>query len=241
MYKSTLAFVLTVLCTFGALHCAQAQTSQIPLSAVANKDGYSLHWLLPERAIQLYRPGLAIVIRPGARMYEVNSRVEFSDAAPAYVNGDLLVSPSLAKRLARLASMAVVHHSSTVGDSSFAAPITPSGPVTLAIEPVRGSDALSVSGRAPSSAPVTITLLAQISPDLPTVLLSRHEVLPSANGQYQATISYAPDFLQNTIVQVVATSPLGVTPATASVTVASANAGLTVPFDKPYCPNTLCF
>jgi hypothetical protein len=101
----------------------------------------------------------------------------------------------------------------------------------------QGSEALNVSGHAPAGSPVTITLLATISPDLPTVVVSRHDVQPDASGQFQAVISSAPDYLRGSLLQVVATSA-GASPASATVTVGPPNPGVTVPFDKPYCPNT---
>ena len=104
----------------------------------------------------------------------------------------------------------------------------------------QGSEAIAVNGHAPSSAPVTITLLATISPDLPTIVVSRHDVQPDSNGQFQATISVAPDYVRDSILRVVATSTYGTTPASATITIAAPNAGVTVPFDKPYCPNSLC-
>jgi hypothetical protein len=102
-----------------------------------------------------------------------------------------------------------------------------------------GSEALTVSGHASAGTPVTITLLATISPDLPTVVVSRHDVQPDANGQFQAVIPTAPDYLRGSLLRVVATSA-GSVPASATAIVGQPNAGVTVPFDKPYCPNTLC-
>jgi hypothetical protein len=179
------------------------------------------------------------VIRPGVTEYEVNDRVEFTDAAPAYVNGDLLVSRSLSARLARLALLAEAKDESSVALRSTAEQITAGGTITIDVRPQTGSEALNVSGRAPSGAPVTLTLLATISPDLPTIVVSRHDVQADANGQFAAVISIASDYLRGSLLRVVATSA-GATPASATVTVGAPNAGATVPFDKPYCPNTLC-
>jgi len=240
MYKSTMAFVLAALVSTVVGSNAQAQTPSYSLVAVAGHNGYNLQWLLAERSVRLYRPGLVIVIRPGATMYEVNNRVEFADAAPQYVNGDLLVSPSLAARLARLASMAAATASrqSYGGVRSTEAQAAVSGPIVLEAHSQLGSEAIAVSGHAPSAAPVTITLLATISPDLPTVLVSRHDVQPDANGAFQATIPIGSDYFRNSILHVLATSAAGATPASATVTVQAPNAGVTVPSDKPYCPKT---
>jgi hypothetical protein len=239
MYKFIPAFALALLGTIAVGGNAQAQPSRVSLTAVAARSAYNLQWLLPEQSVRLYRPGLVIVIRPGVTEYEVNDRVEFTDAAPAYVNGDLLVSRSLSARLARLALLAEAKDESSVALRSTAEQITAGGTITIDVRPQTGSEALNVSGRAPSGAPVTLTLLATISPDLPTIVVSRHDVQADANGQFAAVISIASDYLRGSLLRVVATSA-GATPASATVTVGAPNAGATVPFDKPYCPNTLC-
>ncbi len=243
MYKFSMGVVLAALVTIVVGSNAQAQSSSISLGAVASHNGYNLQWLLPERSVRLYRPGLVVVIRPGATMYEVNNRVEFADAAPQYVNGDILVSTSFAARLARLASISAAAYRPPYAGarSTEVAPVSGAGgPISLEVHPQPGSEAISVSGHAPSAAPVTITLLATISPDLPTVVVSRHDVQPDTNGHFQATISIASDFVRNSVLRVLATSGAGATPASETVTVAAPNAGVLVPFDKPYCPNTLC-
>ena len=240
MSKSIMAIVLAVMLALVVGSNARAQATDNSLSAVAGHSGYNMQWLLPERSVRLYRPGVVIVLRPGATMYYVNNRVEFTDAAPRYVNGDLLVSSALAARLARLAAIASASTESGMQPRFAPAPVTAGGPITLSVRPQPGVDALAVSGRAPSGAPVTITLLATISSDLPTVVLSRHDVQPDSSGQFQAIIPTASDYLRGTIIRVLATSVAGTTPASATVTLDAPNAGVTVPFDKPYCPNTLC-
>lgn len=239
MYKFIPAIVLACVGSIALGENAQAQPTNVPLTTVAARSAYNVQWLLPERAVRLYRPGLVIVIRPGEREYEVNNRVEFADAPPTYVNGDMLVSQSLAVRLRRLASMATVGSGAAAGASSSAAPVIAAGPITVDVRQEAGSEALNVSGRAAAGAPVTITLLATISSDLPTVVVSRHDVQPDANGQFQAVISTAPDYLRGSLLRVVATSA-GSVPASATVIVGAPNAGVAVPFDKPYCSNGLC-
>jgi hypothetical protein len=236
MHKFITAIAVSVIGSIVIGGTAQAQSTSISLDAIAAHSSYTLHWLLPERSVQLSRPGLVIVIRPGDRLYEVNNRVEVSDAAPAYVNGDMLISNTLASRLQRLAALTATRAS--LGGMHFVAGAAqPGGPITVDVRAARGAEALSISGRAPAGLPVTITLLATISPDLPTVVVSRHDVQPDANGQFQAVISNAPDYLRGSLLQVVATSA-GATPASATVTLGQPNAGVAVPFDRPYCPNT---
>lgn len=241
MLKSILGLVLAVLVAVVAGSNADAQSTDVSLAAIASHNGYNLQWLLPERSVRLYRPGLVIVIRPGEVLYNVNNRVEYTDAAPRYVNGDLLVSSAFAARLARLASIAASSQMSS-HEVRFAQtiPMSSGGAITMDVHAQQGSEAIAVNGHAPSSAPVTITLLATISPDLPTIVVSRHDVQPDSNGQFQATISVAPDYVRDSILRVVATSTYGTTPASATIMIAAPNAGVTVPFDKPYCPNSLC-
>jgi hypothetical protein len=237
MAKSIMTLVLAAFAVLAGSG-AQAQTTSNSLSAIAARDGYNFQWLLPERSVRLYRPGLVIVIRPGVTQYEVNERVEFADAAPRYVNGDILITQSLAARLGRLASIAAASQRPEREVRFTQTLPVASGPITLEVHPQQGSEALAVSGHAPSAAPVTITLLATISPDLPTVVVSRHDVQPDANGQFQATLSIASDYLRGSTLRVLATSTAGATPASATITVGAPNAGVTVESDKPYCPNT---
>jgi hypothetical protein len=186
--------------------------------------------------VSLFRPGLEIVLRPGAVMYYVNDRVEFADSAPVYKNGDMLVTPALAKRLARLASMAAGYARRPAAYSRYASPQAPaqtaSGPITIQVRQQAGSEALLVTGHAPSSAPVTISLLATISSDLPTVVVSRHDVQPDVNGNFQAVIPIAADYVRGTLLNVLATSAAGSTPASAQVTVSAPNAGVAVPLES---------
>ena len=241
MLKSILGLVLAVLVTAVVGSNADAQSTDVSLAAIASHNGYNLQWLLPERSVRLYRPGMVIVIRPGEVLYDVNNRIEYTDAPPRYVNGDLLVSSSFAARLARLASIAASSQAAS-HEVRFAqtVPMASGGTITMDVHAQPGSEAIAVNGHAPSAAAITITLLATISPDLPTIVVSRHDVQPDANGQFQATISVAPDYIRDSILRVVATSTYGTTPASATTTVGAPNAGVSVPFDQPYCPNSLC-
>lgn len=212
-----------------------AQPATTSLRASASKDGYVLQWLLPTRSVGLFRPGLAIVLRPGAVMYEVNDREEFSDAPPIYKNGDMLISSALAARLAKLASTESGSEGSLASGQSMHITVgrqPASGTISMDVRPLHGSEAVSISGHTPANAPVTITLLATISSDLPTVVVSRHETQPDVNGNFQTTISIASNYERNTILHVVATSVAGVTPASAQLIVGPPNAGETVPFES---------
>lgn len=232
MHKSIPALFTAALFALTAATAAAAQG--VSLSWIAHRDGYTLQWLQPDRSASLARPGLVIVVRPGAVMYEVNNRVEFTDQAPRYSNGDLYVSPTLAARLAHLATMT----SNTAGQRTSvvggAAPneqqIT--GTISMNVQPQSGSQAISVSGHAPADAPVTITLLATVSSDIPTIVVSRQSVQPDSNGNFQAVITTAPDYLPGTLLRILATSVSGVTPASAQLTIGQPNGNVTVPLEQ---------
>lgn len=233
MHKAITTFTTLAFLACSATSGAQAQSRNVLLSTIAPRDGYKVQWLLPERSVRLYRPGLVIVLRPGVVEYEVNNRVEFADAPPQYVNGDFLVSSQLAARLARLASMAHAGgRPRTVGAVSTERYPQAPGAITINARPQPGNEAIFVSGHAPSSAPITITLLATLSEDLPTVVVSRHDVQPDANGQFQATIPIAPDYLRNSMLRVLATSAAGSTPASVTLLIGAPNSGVTVPAEQ---------
>ncbi len=200
---------------------AHSQASGESLSALAARDGYLMQWLLPGREVALYRAGLVIVVRPGAELYDVDDRVEVMDTAPRYVNGDLLVSSQFAQRLKQLASFQSPPSQPRQPGAAPAPNFT--GSISIEMQPLPGSEAVTVNGQAPPGAPVTLTLLATISSDIPTVLVSRHDVQPDVNGRFSATLPIAPDYFHGSLLRVLATSTFGVTPATANVMVDAPN------------------
>lgn len=101
---------------------------------------------------------------------------------------------------------------------------------TLNATPIAGSEAISVSGNAPPGSPVTITLLATFSRDIPTVVVSRHVVQPDASGNYQARIPVAAAYERGTLLQVFAASSGGTSPA-AQLIVGPPNGGVVVPLE----------
>lgn len=234
MHKSVIAFAMTALLSLFALVTTpgSAAQSSVPLSSIADRSGYTLHWLLPERSVSLARPGLVIVVRPGALMYEVNNHVEFTDTPPQYRSGDIFVSSSLAARLARLATIAARAEQPASVARLGPSEVPASGAITMDVRQQPGTEGISVSGHAPSQAPVTVTLLATISADIPTVVVSRQNIQPDANGNFQAVVPVAPDYLRGSFLRVLATSVSGVTPATAQITVGPPNGGVTVPAEQ---------
>lgn len=103
--------------------------------------------------------------------------------------------------------------------------------VSLTAQPAAGSEAISVSGTAPPGSPVTVTLLATISQDIPTIVVSRNVVLPDSSGNYQARIPIAAAYERGTILRVFATSG-GQTSAAVQLTVGPPNGGVAVPLEQ---------
>lgn len=224
MHRQVSIFSLLAFCA--AFTALPARAQSVSLTAIAAQNGYVFRWLSTERSVSLFQPGLVVVLRPGETLYEVNDHVEYADVAPKAVQGDLLVSPSLASRLGRLAAQVKPRYT----PFSQAYHATGSGRFDLEARPADGTAAIVVNGQAPSSAPVTVTLMADISADLPTIVVSRHDVQPDAQGRFGAILPLAPDFARGTVLRVVATSVSGGTPAEAKVVIGRPNAGIAPTF-----------
>ncbi len=205
---------------------AAGAQSGVPLATVAARAGLAYRWLGPERSVSLSRPGLVVVLRPGETLYDVNDRVEIAGRAPRYAGGDLVVDQSLAAHIERLArttrSASLRPPAATAGSGPQR---TFSGAIQIEARHLPGSEAIAVNGQAPPGAPVTITLLATLSPDIPTVLVSRSDVQTDVNGRFGAIISTAPDYLRGSTIEVLATSAPGVAPASAHVTLGAPEPG----------------
>lgn len=224
MHRPVSIFSLLAFCV--AFTAVPARAQSVSLTTIAAQDGYVFRWLSTERSVSLYQPGLVVVLRPGETLYEVNDHVEYADVAPKAVQADLLVSPLLASRLGRLAAQVKPRY--TPFSQVYHA--TGSGRFDLEARAADGIASIVVNGQAPSSAPVTVTLMADISADLPTIVVSRHDVQPDAQGRFGAILPLAPDFARGTVLRVVATSVSGGTPAEAKVVIGQPNAGIAPTF-----------
>lgn len=201
------------------------------LAPVAAHSGYTYRWSPQNSAVVLSRPGIVVVLRPGAQVYEVNDHDEVADAAPSYSRGDLYVTPSLAAHLQALArrfSPAAARGAETLasGDANVR------GSITMEARQLQGSEAITVQGSAPASAPVTITLLAVVSSDIPTIVVSRNDVVTDANGRFEAIIPIASAYERGTLLRVVATSSPGVASAQTQLVMEAPNNGVTVPLEQ---------
>jgi hypothetical protein len=232
--------VLFILCSLlSAPYAAAATEQEVPLATVARVAHLEYTWLAATRAVELSGPGIVLVVRPGDNVYEVDDRVEVTSVTPRYLSNDIYVSRALAthiKDLARQAQMLVGMQEANAARIASAEQQQPSaaqpfGTIVLNVTPLHGTEALLVSGSAPPSAPVLVTLLATLSSELPNVLLSRHDLTAGPDGKFQAIVPIAPDYMRGSLIHVVATSTPGVTSASTQLLVHEPNAGVSVPAD----------
>lgn len=225
--------VLALIAALAVPGHALGSTATISLASVAAQSGYAMRWLGPERTVSLSRPGTVIVIRPGESLYDVNSHVEIADAPPiATPGGDVLISARLAGRLRALARRSSHAASPSLNASAEAAGGTAQGSIVLRARQLDDEQSLAVAGQAPPNAPITITLLATLAPEVPTVILSRHDVQSDVYGRFSAVIPVASDYWPGTLVTVLATSVPDVTSASAYVRLGAPNAGVPVPVER---------
>jgi hypothetical protein len=232
--------VLPVLCLLLLAPIATSGAEpEVSLATVARVAHLEYAWLAATRAVQLSGPGIVLVVRPGDNVYEVDDRVEVTAVTPRYISNDIYVSTTLATHitdLARQAAMLVSEQEARAASRLSAEQQQPSvpelrGTIVLNATPLQGAEAVLVTGTAPPSAPVLITLLATLSSELPNVLLSRHDLTAGPDGKFQAIIPIAPDYMRDSFIHVLATSSPGVISASAQLLVHEPNAGVTVPTD----------
>lgn len=224
--RTTTVLVTALALTLPALPAGAVDS--VPLHHVASHAGYQYQWSPAGSSVVLYRPGTVVVLWPGTQVYQVNNRVEVASRAPSYSHGDLLVSSSLANHLEVLARRNSPAAAPSAG-ASQQLDRTAQGAITLEARHLQGSEAIAVDGTAPAGAPVTITLLATVSPDVPTILVSRHDVITDVNGRFGAVIPIASAFERGTTLTILATSAPGVASAQAQLITGAPNQGVSVP------------
>jgi hypothetical protein len=231
--------VFPICCLLLLAPCASiAAPSEIPLATVAREAHLEYSWLAATRAVQLSGPGIVLVVRPGDNVYEVDDRVEVTAVTPRYISNDIYVSTRLATHIIDLARQAYTLVSAqeaqaarTSAELQQPGAAELHGTIVLNATPLQGAEAVLVTGSAPPSAPVRITLLATLSSELPNVLLSRHDLTAGPDGKFQAIVPIGPDYVRDTFIHVLATSQPGVTSASAQLLVQAPNAGVTVPIE----------
>ncbi len=228
-----------------AAPCAGAAANQeVPLANVARTAHLEYSWLPNAVAVQLSGPGIVLVIRPGDYLYNVNDRVEVTAISPRYVSNDIYVSKKLADHIISLARQAELADSEQQAQLASAAAAEANeartetivgeahGTIVLNATQLKGAEALLITGEAPPSVPVMITLLATIDYDIPNVLLGRHTLTAGPDGRFQAIVPIGPSYMRDTFIHVLATSVPGVTSASAQLLVESPNAGVQIPADS---------
>jgi hypothetical protein len=222
------------------------EASDFSLTRVAAQLGFHYSYLGPEDAVQLTRPGLTVLVRPGEALYDVNDATESSDGPPPrFSKGDLFVSGPFVARLRQL----VAHYSSQAPGGRPVILVThpglwgalgtgisssqPAGAITaLNVRQLPGSQILAVSGKAPGKLPITLTLVGTFSTELPDVVLSRTSLNSDASGNFLTNVSIAPGYFRGAILTVVASSVSGVTSARAQVVAKAPNEGTPIPADE---------
>ena len=225
-------------------YAGAAGNQEVPLASVARSAHLSYGWLSVTRAVQLSGPGIVLVIRPGDYLYDVNDRVEVTSTVPRYASNDIYVSQSLANHIISLARQAQLAEQQQEAQWARAAAAEANqartetivgeahGTIVLSATPLKGAEALLITGQAPPSIPVMITLLATVSSEVPNVLLSRQTLTAGPDGKFQAIVPIASNYMRNTFINVLATSLPGVTSASAQLLVQEPNLGVKVPADE---------
>jgi hypothetical protein len=148
----------------------------------------------------------------------------------AYTRSSSLVS------VTALMAMALSVFAPVKGSSANVEPITVGG-ITVSAGPVQGKEMVSVTGKAPAMAPVTLTLFATISRDLPDIFINRRDILTDSSGHFSAMVPIAPDFWRGTILTVTASSPDVTSTATAKTIVVVPNPNVEVALPADDLPN----
>jgi copper amine oxidase-like protein len=227
--RTTMVLATVVALALPALSAGAAD--RVPLHRVASQAGYDYRWSPVGTALVLSKPGTVVVLWPGAQVYQVNDHDEVTSSAPTYSHGDLFVAPSLATHLQALARRTYPTVASNAALSSTS-DRSAQGAITLEARQLQGSESIDVEGTSPPGAPITITLLALVSSDVPTILVSRHDIVSDVNGRFGAVIPIASAFERGTTLRVLATSTSGVASAQAQIITGAPNAGVTVPLDS---------
>lgn len=231
--KALLSLVVLATGSLVAVVPAAAASHDVALRHIADQLGYDYAYLGPQDAVTLERPGVTILLRPGETTFDVNDRTETTSQAPHFYRNDLYVSTDLANQLAEIASRYPrTQRVIVVGQQPQPAPSAEAdahGAISLDVRQVPGSEAIVVSGQAPSSVPVMLTVLGTLSKDIPDVVVGRHEVASDVSGRFSAIVPIAPDYLRGSILTLVATSLPGVRKASAQFVVGPPNGTLSVP------------
>ena len=222
-----LAAILGVTLTTAAL-----ADDGVRLSRLAASAGYTYQWSASDSGVTLQRPGVVVVLHAGYPLYEVNAIRAQADRAPEFQSGDLVVSPALAQRLRRIA---IDHPRSGPSLPAVVAGETAPlsiGALTLSARQIPGREALALSGTGPPNAPLVITLLGEVSQEVPYVLINRAIVTCGPDGSFAAEAAIGQDMHLGTTIAATVTSLPGVAPATARVRIGMPSPGAASVLDQ---------
>lgn len=217
---------------------AIADAREVALSVVAAELGYTYAYLGAEDAVQLSRPGVTVLIRPGQRLYDVNDRNEVMDGqVPRFARNDVYVSDDFVGRLRQIATRyasALPRGFVGVPGPAVFSPPGGSGAITsVDVRQVAGTYNLVVGGKAPANAPITVTLVETFTTEIPDVVLSRSSVTADPAGRFYAVVSAAPGYFRGGIITATASSVPGVSSASSTIVLEPPNKSLTnIPADQ---------
>lgn len=205
-----------------------------PLSRVAPQLGYGYAWIASQSAVALTRPGVYVLVRAGNQLYDVNESIESTSVAPAYHDNDIYVGASLVTQLRAIAAKYPLGRAVAALAAGPAVSEVPEvrGSLALSVMPSNGAESIDVTGTGPASVPVDIALYADVSRDVPRIVISRTRLRTDASGKFAARISLAPLHLQKSLVRIVATSLSGIAPADASLVLGQPNPAVANPVDQ---------
>jgi len=187
---------------------APAQDHLTSLTDVAKKLGYTYAYLGPDEAVSLNRPGVSVIIRPGAPLFDMNDRtIPVSGSVPVYSNGDIYVSTAMIGLLRRLAGPNAVLGHDAVADVQPMMGMHPHRPAvidSLSAMHIEGDQALRVAGQASPYAAITLTLVAKLSRSIPDVVVSRLHVSADKSGAFSSRVPIAPVYFTGSLFTVVA-------------------------------------
>ncbi|MBD5604279.1 MAG: hypothetical protein IAI48_04210 [Candidatus Eremiobacteraeota bacterium] len=177
------------------------------LTDVAHTLGYHYAYLGPDEAVALSRPGIVVIVRPGAPLFDMNDReIPVTGAVPVYKDGEVYVSSGMVATLRRLAGP-----NATVGrDAILGVQPSVSGPhrtpaiLSLSAMHIEGDQALHVEGQATPFAAITLTLTAKVSRSIPDVVVSRLHVEADKAGAFTGRVAIAPVYFTGSLYTVVA-------------------------------------
>jgi hypothetical protein len=210
-----------------------ASAQDVSLVSAAKQLGFTFTWVGGQDAVQLTRPGVTIVIRPGKRLFVVNERTETADVAPHTYKNEFYVSDSFVSQLRSIAQtyplLKPAHHAL----QSTSQAVAPGSIMLDDVHQIDGTYELSVSGDAPSHAPIILTEKEIFSTEIPATTLQTVDVVADENGHFSARVPAAPGYFRGGIVTIVASSSApGVSDSSSRLVLKAPNANVSVPAEQ---------